>query len=234
MSSHPPAGPPPTPHDPRPAPRTTRPLLVLFDLGNVLCAFDWPQSLARLAARLVELDPARAPAPGQIVDWLLGEDGPLHPYCRGEIDEAQLWSAFHERLDPRRRLDDAWLQQLWCTMFSPLPASLALVDALRGQVRLGLLSNTNRLHFEHLDFVLRLRERFDAVTLSYAVGALKPDPRIYHAALAAAGIAAEEAFFVDDVPEFVAAACAQGMRATVFSGAGKLALELRALGFSLP
>ena len=203
------------------------PRAVLFDLGNVLCTFDWHASAERLAARLDGI-----PA-SQIVAWLLGPTGPHDPYCRGEIDDRRLLEALHARLDPGRTLDDSWLRALWCDMFTPLPEMLALVDRLRGQTHLGLVSNTNSMHFEQLDRQLRLRERFDALTLSYRVGALKPDRRMFDSALAQAGVPSGEAFFVDDVPEFVVAARGLGLRAHVFDGAHPLRARLRQLGLAL-
>jgi putative hydrolase of the HAD superfamily len=46
-----------------------------------------------------------------------------------------------------------------------------------------------------------LAERFDAVVTSAAVGARKPDPRIFAVALDAAGCSADEALLVGDTPE---------------------------------
>ncbi|HYJ61598.1 MAG TPA: HAD-IA family hydrolase [Actinomycetota bacterium] len=65
-------------------------------------------------------------------------------------------------------------------------------------VRTALISNCD--HFaRHVVDRLELRERFDAVILSYEVGAKKPSPEIYAAALAAVGdVTPGDAVFVDD------------------------------------
>jgi putative hydrolase of the HAD superfamily len=79
--------------------------------------------------------------------------------------------------------------------------------------------------------------RFDGVaslTLSFEVGAVKPEPEIYERCLADLGVEAAEAFFVDDRLENVEAARALGMEALVFEGEDALAAELRRLRVDWP
>lgn len=206
-----------------------RPEALLFDLGRVLVGYDWRDSLRHLATRVsADRDPVRAE---DVVAWMLGPEGPHDDYCRGRIDDRQLLDAIHERFDPRRRLDDAWIVDLWCDMFEPWPEALAVVDSLRGRVPLGLVSNTNSLHFEHLDARLALRERFDHLSLSHEVGALKPHPALYRDALGALDVPAASAWFTDDLPENVEGARALGLRAERFTNVPQLRRQLRHLGF---
>jgi putative hydrolase of the HAD superfamily len=66
-----------------------------------------------------------------------------------------------------------------------------------------------------------LGERFDAVVTSAAVGARKPDPRIFRAALEAAGCAPQEAMHVGDTPaEDLEGARAAGIRALLLDREG--------------
>lgn len=206
-----------------------RPRALLFDLGRVLVGYDWTASLQRLADRLTaEGNPTTTDA---LVDWMLGPEGPHDPYCLGQIDDDALLRAIHERLDPARQIDDAWLADLWCDMFEPWPDALTLIDRLRGQVPLVLVSNTDPMHFEHLDRQMRLRERFDHVTVSHKIGAMKPDARIFENALAGVGAQAENAWFTDDLEENLVGARALGMRTHRFTTVGTLRDELEGLGF---
>jgi HAD superfamily hydrolase (TIGR01549 family) len=71
-----------------------------------------------------------------------------------------------------------------------------------------------------------LGDAFDAVITSAGVGVRKPDPRIFEAALEAAGCAAEEALHVGDTPaEDIAGARAAGIRALLLDrdGGGDIA-----------
>lgn len=208
-----------------------RPSALLFDLGRVLVGYDWHDAMRRLAGRI---DPSggRVDA-ATITAWMLGDDGPHDAYCTGRIDSAGLLAAIHARFDPQRHVDDGWLAWLWCDVFTPMPGALETVDALRGQARLALVSNTNALHFEHLEREFCLRARFDQLSLSHEVGSMKPAPALYLDALAGTRCAAESAWFVDDLPANVEGARALGMRASLFEGLPRMRAELHAMGFEL-
>lgn len=88
------------------------------------------------------------------------------------------------------------------------PGVLETLAALRAEFDLYALSNGNadigRVGLGHL-----FSRHFSAIS----VGAAKPDPRIYHAAIDAAGVAPHEIVHIGDHPEQdVAAAAAVGMR----------------------
>ncbi len=205
------------------------PSAVFFDLGNVLCAYDWHLSMRNLRERLPGLDT------DDFVDWLLSPEGLHDAYCRGEIDDFHLLQDIHHRIDPKGELPDEWILRQWNGIFQPLQDSLALVDELGalGSLHLGLISNTNRQHFHQLDRSLSLRDRFDSITLSFEVGVLKPDASIYRAALQKAHVAPEEAFFTDDLPRHVEGARRVGLRAEVFVSAEELRQALRREGLEL-
>lgn len=61
-----------------------------------------------------------------------------------------------------------------------------------------------------LHAALGLGDFFDAYAISAVLGCTKPDPRMYHRASAALGLAPADCLFVDDDPELVAAAIALG------------------------
>ena len=77
-----------------------------------------------------------------------------------------------------------------------------------------LASNTNELHFEwfsrQFEPVLRL---FDELVLSFRVGARKPAVHFFEACIRASGHAADRIIYIDDRPDYVAAASALGLRA---------------------
>jgi putative hydrolase of the HAD superfamily len=76
------------------------------------------------------------------------------------------------------------------------------LDALRDRdVKLGIVSNFE-VWLEDLLERLDVRDAFPVRVISGHVGIEKPDPRIYRLALERAGVAAREAAFVGDNPEF--------------------------------
>ncbi len=109
-------------------------------------------------------------------------------------------------------------------------AALELIAACRARAAVVLVTNaTSRLPDDLRR--LGLDGAFDHVVNSSVVGAAKPDPAIFRAALAAAGVAApEEALFIDDTPGHVEAARRLGIAGHHYVGPEALRDELRALG----
>ena len=82
------------------------------------------------------------------------------------------------------------------------------------------MSNTNALHWEGvLAVVPELPRLLPRRALSFEIGAAKPDPAHFEAALALAGAAPRDAVFADDRAEMVAAARALGIDAFVVESA---------------
>jgi putative hydrolase of the HAD superfamily len=79
-----------------------------------------------------------------------------------------------------------------------VPGALAVLRALKGSARLGVV--TNNVVGEQTRKVqqLGLDEYLDAVVISEAEGVSKPDPRIFHVALDRVGCEATEAVMVGD------------------------------------
>jgi len=92
---------------------------------------------------------------------------------------------------------------------------------LKGKFELGIISNFTG----NLELILRefqLRELFTSVTESFYVGASKPDPRIFHAALAQTKSAPASCLYIGDNPKNdIAPAKALGMKAVLIHPAGE-------------
>ena len=91
------------------------------------------------------------------------------------------------------------------------PDSLPTVRKLRSQgIKTALVSNCSH-NTRPTIHRLGLEEEFDAVNLSFEVGARKPQPQIYRAALEALHIEPHDAIFVDDQAEYCDGAAALGI-----------------------
>src|SRR5262245_30578518 len=92
------------------------------------------------------------------------------------------------------------------------PEMDALLDRLRGRVRLGLLSNAAK--GDHARFVERgIAQRFDDVVCSGDVGFAKPDAKVYRLAADRLEVDPSKCAFVDDMERNVEGARAVGMAA---------------------
>jgi FMN phosphatase YigB (HAD superfamily) len=108
-------------------------------------------------------------------------------------------------------------------------AVLELIGECRARAAVVLITNaTSRLPDDLRR--LGLDGAFDHVINSSVVGAVKPNPAIFQAALVAAGVAAADALFVDDTPGHVEAARRLGIAGHHYTGPAALRDELLARG----
>lgn len=194
-----------------------------FDLGNVLFFFSH-ERMALQIAQVLNADP-------ELVRRALFADGLAERHETGEIDGHGLHAALCERFGVTCDYDrffQAASDIFWINA-SILPVVAYLSEA---GYRLGVLSNINDMHWQ---FLLSKRAGlipsvFDAVTLSYEVGAMKPAPAIYEAAAQNAGVSPQEIFYTDDVAGHVEGANAAGFDAVQYTGTPALVAELRKRG----
>lgn len=99
------------------------------------------------------------------------------------------------------------------------PGHIELVQSLRSQYRVFLLSNTNALHAEYFNGKLKAEygiENFDHLMekafYSHDLGYRKPDLRIFQKAIQLAGVHPEETLFIDDLQKNVDAAIKCGLK----------------------
>ena len=111
---------------------------------------------------------------------------------------------------------DAW-RAAWTGILTPNAPMLELADRLASRYDVCLLSNTNTLHFEHMERTMQLTERFRRVVTSFEAGAMKPDAAIYAYAERAFGRTGKTLVFFDDLEANVAAAQRAGWTAHRFT-----------------
>ncbi|MBL8239253.1 MAG: HAD family phosphatase [Bryobacterales bacterium] len=197
---------------------------IIFDLGNVIIPFDFRRGYAALEP-LVNLPAAEIPerirATGLVPEL---ESGRIEPH------------AFVAAINSALETDISYekFREIWSSIFLPdtlIPASL--VETLKSNYRMVVLSNTNAIHFEMVWEVYPILRLFDELVLSHEVKAMKPEPAIYAAAIAAARAEPHECFFTDDIPAYVEGARAAGIQAEQFLGYEKLLGDLRARGVAV-
>ena len=203
---------------------TARPTTVVFDIGNVLVAWD-PRNLYRryfegredqmewflsnvcTPAWNVEQDRGRSFA--DAVELLVKEHPPeLHPMIRA--------------------FDRDWHE----TISGPIHGSVDILKALKANnVPVFAITNWNQDKFrearERFDFL----NSFDGIVVSGDERLLKPDLEIFQVFCARYGVKPEMAVFIDDSMRNVEGARAAGMHALHFTSPETLAGELRELGF---
>src|SRR5437762_12479837 len=105
----------------------------------------------------------------------------------------------------------------WSSVYLPgIIISEELVGALKRNYPLILVSNTNEAHFEFIRSRYRIIDYFDHFVLSYDVGSVKPDRKIFEHAITSANCAPDSLFFIDDRLEDITAAALLGIHAHLF------------------
>jgi glucose-1-phosphatase len=183
---------------------------IVFDFGNVIALFDHMIACRRLASL------SRPPRDPQDVYERIFKTSLEEDYDCGRLST----SAFVERLrtDCQLEASDEAVAHAWCDIFTPNPAiEEVIVQEKRRGTRLVLASNTNELHYQWFSRVFeRVLEVFDEQVLSFRVGARKPAVPFFEACIRASGRATHEIIYIDDRPDYVAAASALGLQAHVY------------------
>ena len=106
------------------------------------------------------------------------------------------------------------------------PAVLDLMRAARSRVRVAILSN-DTLGLEARLQAMGVTELADPIINSARLGLRKPDPQIYHRALAILDVPPAAVLFVDDKPRNTLVARELGIECVDFTSAADLATALR-------
>jgi glucose-1-phosphatase len=109
----------------------------------------------------------------------------------------------------------------------PIPENLRLVDDLRSRCQLGVISNTNELHFQHLAEKYCIDKKFQYLSLSYRVGFMKPTRKIFEDCIEHLRTRPENCLYIDDIPAYVNAAKSIGIQAVCYVSHKKLLADLR-------
>lgn len=197
---------------------------VIFDLGGVIVPLDFPQLYARISER--------CGVPVSDIPTRIGATGLVPMLETGQVSAEEFTTRISAELG--LTLAAGEFPALWSSLFSRhtlIPESLLL--ALKGRYRLLLLSNTNSLHFEMIRDNYPLIGHFDDYILSYKVGAMKPSPLMYEAAISKAGCHPSECFFTDDIEPYVAGARQAGIDAVQFKSYDQIVGELASRGIAV-
>ena len=196
-----------------------------FDLGKVLVDFD----IQRMLDQIAEVAGINADQ----VRRVLFDDHLQDEFELGRLTDEEFYEEFCRRTNTRADFQ-AWA--VAASDFFELNTSiLPILASLQStRHRLGVLSNTCRLHWQHCaDRYRVIAETFPVYVLSCDIGAAKPDPVIYRVAAQRAGVDPGEIFFVDDLEDNVNGANAAGFDAVQYLSVPQLADDLRGRGIPL-
>jgi putative hydrolase of the HAD superfamily len=194
---------------------------VLFDLGNVLLPFD----VMRLAKGLTKHTHLSAEA---IVGHLWNAHIADH-FETGKMSPA----AYFDHVTSICEFKNLSFQEfvpLFNEIFDPETGVVELLGRMKGRYNLGLISNTNAIHVEHIVNRYDFLSHFDRHWWSNEAGVRKPNPEIFQMALKHFGVNPSESVFIDDLEENVEGAKRLGIYGIQFTDVDTLKKSLHDLG----
>ncbi len=203
------------------------PKAVIFDIGHVIVRLDLKRAFAPIATGMQRVPDQCAKAVSPEDTWnLIRADQRWQDWQEGRLSPSE----WHRHLMRRLNLSLSYeeFQEAWNRVLDPETIiSESLFVQLGARCRLALLSNTDPIHVECLERRFMFERHFPVRIYSCQVGASKPSPKIYRAALKSLGVEASEALYIDDIQEFVDAAKEMGLDAIRFQNRDLLEDDLR-------
>jgi len=198
---------------------------VIFDFGRVLCDFDLGKFVARAATH-------SSLSPQALKETMPQSETAAVRYETGLISSQEFYRSVCAIAS--LTMSEEEFVGAYTDIFTPKPATIELVKRLNGHYTLGLLSNTNEWHYEFGIKPVGLLPYFDAVTLSFEVRAMKPDPKIYADMLGKLALPAEACVYIDDIQEYVEGGRRAGLNAIRYTTHERLLEDLKREGVEIP
>jgi len=195
--------------------------VILYDLGNVILPFSHYQiaeKLSRFSQKRQFQDPQR------IFSYLFDlQNGVINSYEVGEVSSVRFFESLKESFDLSISFEK--FIPIWNEIFTENQEVSKMILSQKGKWKLGLISNTNPLHFDYCLKKFPILQIFDKWILSYEVGFKKPAVEIFQRAIEWALVEPQKILFIDDMKKHIEVAIALGMQGIHFVSAEQLREE---------
>lgn len=178
---------------------------ILFDLGNVIVDVDHSIQCRRLSRICGH-------SPDEIWRFMLDE-------LMEDLDAGRMPAdVFHQKLEKQFAFGLPFLKftSIFNDIFTLKRDSVQMLKELQLLFRLGLVSNTNPMHWTYIKRQWAVHRMFQSTILSFEVGFVKPEPHIYLEAARRFDVAPGQCIYFDDRQDLVDGARAVGMHAERF------------------
>lgn len=176
---------------------------IVADMGGVLVDLEWTERVSALLGRDVPIDELHHL-------WINAKS--TVDFESGRTDFDEFAAAFIQEFG--LTASAAVVQHEFLEFVqAPFPNCEAVLNALKANYHVSLLSNTNPAHHQRLSDRYNFYEPFDALFLSYQLGIMKPNPAIFRQVLSVLQVDPQAVVFFDDGARNVAAARSVGMHA---------------------
>lgn len=198
---------------------------IIFDFGNVICYFTndiYREKIAKLAGKTAQ----------DIKKIIQIDSDVTKRFESGYINGQQFYEELSQICGINVPYDE--LKTIYSKdKFSRVEGTKELIEKLRKNYKVSLLSNTSQWDWDYMKQVASEISTFDSITTSFGAKASKPSPIIFEDALKKLNLKPEECVFTDDILEYVEAAKELGFKAIQFTTAKKFEEDLREIGVEI-
>lgn len=152
------------------------------------------------------------------------EKGAVNGYEVGKVSSLEFFQSLRGFLQLSLSFED--FIPIWNEIFIEDQEVSQIILSQKGRWRLGLLSNTNPLHFDYALAKFSIIRVFDRWILSHEVGFKKPAVEIFQKAIQWASVEPRKILFIDDMKKHVEVAASLGIQGIHFVSAVQLREEL--------
>ena len=197
---------------------------VVFDIGNVLVAFDWESAFRNVLGFEGEQFERIANATTRNNDWNLHD--------KGDLTDEEMLNRFISN-DPQ---DEAEIRRMYedlTILVEPYDYAISWVRGLKAAgYKVYILSNYSERSFRQAMEIGKLDvvKEADGRVISYEEKLIKPDPAIYKVLFERYSILPESSVFIDDREDNIKSAIECGMHGIVFKTKDQVLKDLKTLG----
>lgn len=194
---------------------------IIFDYGNVISRVDHSIFLKRIA-------PFSSHPMSAVQTNAYRQPSLLVHYESGQITSEEFY--LRAAADYGLTVSQSDFRNAFIDIFERIQPTIQLIKKLKPSYKIGLLSNTNEWHYKAEIETMEVFPLFDTVTVSFEVGAMKPDEKIYWDALDKLALPPEACVYIDDISEYVKAANRLGMHTIHYTSTDSLVVALERAG----
>jgi glucose-1-phosphatase len=194
---------------------------IIFDLGRVLVDMD----VAVFNSKFFPEHRQEETDDQKLIN--IADVEHMHQYHRGDISSEEFYKIICEKSGMEVTFEQ--FKEEWNSIFTPMEDIEKILYNVKMNIRLGLLSDTNEIHWNYvLNHYGNLLNYFFNWTLSFEVEVTKPNKAIFLLAACRVLAKPEECVYIDDLERNVEGAKKVGMDAFQFKNVKQLRAELMA------
>ncbi|OGS21781.1 MAG: hypothetical protein A2252_06545 [Elusimicrobia bacterium RIFOXYA2_FULL_39_19] len=155
----------------------------------------------------------------------------INQFEKGKISEKEFYRRVCRKLGITVSFDK--FKMLFSDIFTPNPSLHKVIRKLKGKYRLCIFSNTDKTHYDYLYKKYPFMRTFDSYYLSYKIGAMKPELKMFRTLLKKEKVKPQECVYIDDIAKYTDAAKKLGINTFQYKSTSQFLKDLKTLNIHI-